>query len=80
MMKKNRKYFIDKNEFIDTDSLVNAMNQYNGSYDLSSYEKEVMHNEENYLELSSRINHMPAKSLTELERDYYATLQSNNFN
>ena len=79
-MEKQEKYFIGNNEFIDTDLLVKAMNQYSGPYDFSSHEKEVTHNEENYLELSSRINHVHAKSLTELERDYDATLQSNNSN
>ena len=70
-MEKQEKYFIDNNEFIDTDSLVKAMNQYSGPYDFSSHEKEVTYNEENYLELSSRINKVPPKSLTELEQDYH---------
>lgn len=77
MMEKSKKDFIDKEEFIDFDSLVNAMNQYSGPYDLSSHEEEVTYNEENYLEFSSRINDMP-KSLTELEQDYYRMLPSNN--
>lgn len=71
VMEKQEKYFVDNNGFIDTDSLVKAMDQYSGPYDLSSHEKEVMYNEENYLELSSRINNLPPKSLTELEQDYY---------
>ena len=70
-MENQEKYFIDNIEFIDTESLVKAMNQYSGPYDLSSHEEEVMYDEENYLELFSRINNVSTKSLTELEQDYY---------
>jgi len=80
-MEKQEKNFINKNKYKDTDQISNANLQDGILGDFNPDKKEGIHKKRpDYSQAFSRINDVSAKSLTELEQEYYDSLQSGNPN